>query len=132
MPLSNKRALQAAVAIAGMVPVAAGLWGILDPEGLALTGPAAALTHAAYLSGLLLGIGLAYWSLIPTLERQDRRFGMLTAIVALGGAARLLLALRLQVWNGAVAAPLVMELGVAPALWLWRWRLVRSSNSPPE
>jgi hypothetical protein len=129
--LSERRALQVAVATAGLLPVASGALGVLRPE-LLFAGPPHALTHAAYLSGLLLGIGLAFWSLIPAIERQSRAFGLLTALVVLGGLARALAALRLGAWGLPVALPLVMELGITPALWLWQRRVAHSSNSPPE
>ena len=76
--MSEKRLLQTAVALAGLVPVLAGALGALRPELLALAGPPHALTHAAYLSGLLMGLGLGFWSLIPSIERQGRVFGLLT------------------------------------------------------
>jgi hypothetical protein len=121
--LTGRRALQTAVALAGLVPVAAGSAGVFDPRLVGL----GAGTYGAYLSGLLLGIGLAFWSLIPRIERQGRSFSLLTAIVALGGLARLALALRLSAWGLPVVLPLVMELGVTPLLWLWQRRLARSS-----
>ncbi len=125
--MNEKRALQFAVAVAGLVPVTAGALGVLaGPWHLELSGPLPALTHAAYLSGLLLGIGLAFWSLIPGIERQGRAFGLLTAIVAVGGLARLLTAARLGVWSPFVTGPLVMELAVTPALWLWQRRVAHS------
>jgi hypothetical protein len=125
----ERRLLQIAVAVAGLVPVAAGALGALRPE-LLIAGPAHALTHAAYLSGLLLGLGLAFWSLIPAIERQGRVFGMLTGLVVLGGLARAFTAARLGAWSLSVELPLVMELGVTPALWLWQRRV--SSLLRPE
>ncbi len=127
----ERRLLQIAVAVAGLVPVAAGGLGALWPE-LVLGGPPHALTHGAYLSGLLLGIGLGYWSLIPTIARQSRAFSLLSLCVVLGGLARLVAALRLGAWSLSVTLPLVMELGVTPALWLWQRRVARSSLLPPE
>jgi Domain of unknown function (DUF4345) len=121
----EKRALQVAVALAGLVPVTAGAAGALNPAILDLAGRSQTMTHAAYLSGLLLGIGLAFWSLIPAIEKQGRMFTLLTAIVFLGGLARLFTAARLGVWTPAVIWPLAMELGVTPALWLWQRRLSR-------
>ena len=114
----EKRALQITVAIAGMVPVVAGAIGAGDPGALDL---ASALpqpvTHArVYLSGLLLGIGLAFWSCIPAIETKSARFTLLTALVVLGGLARLLAAIRLGVWTPLVIGPLVMELAVTPAI----------------
>jgi hypothetical protein len=121
----RRRALQVAVAIAGLVPVTAGLAGAFDPTLLELAGSPQALSHAAYLSGLLLGIGVAFWSSIPAIETKSGRFALLAAIVILGGLARLFTAVRLGVWTPSVAWPLVMELGVTPALWLWQRRLAR-------
>jgi hypothetical protein len=130
--MSSRRFLQIAVAIAGLVPVSAGALGALHPELLDLAGPPRALTHAAYLSGLLLGLGLCFWSLIPSIERQERAFGLLTAVVVAGGLARALTAARLAAWGLSVFLPLVMELGVTPALWLWQRRVSRAFLSRPE
>ena len=127
--MSEKRFLQIAVAVAGLVPVCAGALGAFRPE-LLIAGPAHALTHGAYLSGLLLGLGLAFWSLIPAIERQGHAFGLLTGLVVLGGLARALTAMRLNAWGLSVVLPLVMELGVTPALWLWQRRV--SSLLRPE
>ena len=125
----ERRLLQIVVAAAGLVPVAAGALGALRPE-LLIAGPPHALTHGAYLSGLLLGLGLAFWSLIPAIERQSRVFGLLTGLVVLGGLARAFTAARLGAWNLSVELPLVMELAVTPALWLWQRRV--SSLFRPE
>jgi hypothetical protein len=121
----EKRALQIVVAIAGLVPVTAGAAGALSPGSLHLLGDPQTLTHAAYLSGLLLGIGLVFWSLIPGIEKQGRIFAPMTAIVFVGGLARLFTAVRLGIWTLPVTLPLVMELGVTPALWLWQRRVSR-------
>ncbi len=118
--MNQRRLLQIAVALAGLVPVTAGALGAFAPDIMRLGGTASALTHLSYLSGLLLGIGLVFWSLIPTIERQSRPMALLTAIVVLGGLARLLLAARLGVWSLSVTLPLVMELGVTPLLCLWQ------------
>jgi hypothetical protein len=125
----EKRFLQIAVAAAGLVPVVAGAVGALHPE-LLFGGPARALTHGAYLSGLLLGLGLAFWSLVPSIERQGRIFGLMAGLVVLGGLARAFTAARLGAWSLSVELPLVMELGVTPALWLWQRRV--SSLLRPE
>jgi hypothetical protein len=124
----ERRLLQIAVAAAGLVPVTAGALGALRPE-LLLSGPAHALTHGAYLSGLLLGLGLAFWSLIPAIEHQGHAFGFLTGLVVLGGLARALAACRLGAWSLSVTLPLGMELGVTLALWLWQRRVARISCS---
>jgi hypothetical protein len=130
--MSSRRFLQIAVAVAGLVPVSAGTLGALRPELLSLSGPPHAFTHAAYLSGLLLGLGLGFWSLIPTIERQRHAFTILTGLVVLGGLARAFTAARLGAFGLSVIFPLIMELGVTPALWAWQRQVARSSISKAE
>ncbi len=123
---AERRALQIAVGVAALVPIAAGLAGVLEgPAFLDLRGPAQALTHGAYLSGLLLGVGLGFWYTIPAIERQGGTFTLLSFIVVLGGLARAWTALRLGVATPLVIGPLVMELAVTPALWAWQRRMAR-------
>jgi hypothetical protein len=130
--MNNRRLLQIAMAAAGLVPIVAGGLGALWPERLHLGGPSHALTHASYLSGLLLGLGLGFWSLIPTIERQNRAISLLAGMVVLGGLARAVTAARLGAWDYHVVVPLVMELGVTPALWAWQRQVARSFLSRPE
>jgi hypothetical protein len=103
------------------VPVGGGLWGVLGHMGT--TGGASA-SHARYLSGLLLGIGLAFWAIIPTIERRGEIVRALAAIVFVGGLARLAGALQAGFPTG-VSWALVMELAVTPLLALWRERVAR-------
>ncbi|MFC7052921.1 DUF4345 domain-containing protein [Hansschlegelia quercus] len=120
---AERWAFRGIVAIAGLVPVSAGLSGIVTGAGfLDVHGPALD-SHVRYLSGLLLGIGLAFWATLGRPERHSGRYRLLTAIVVLGGLARLY-----GVFVGdAPPAPmlfgLVMELIVTPALCLWQARL---------
>jgi hypothetical protein len=92
---------------------------------LGLYGDRDAVAQAAYLSGLLLGIGLAYWSLIPDIEKRGAAFTLLTAIVQVGGLARLYAAVRMGTLSPGIAAPLLMELVITPLLWLWQQRVSR-------
>jgi hypothetical protein len=122
-------ALRIAVALGGLVPVAAGLAGIVTGAAMLGGHPAANLTldsHLRYLSGLLLGIGLGFWSTIPRIEQQTARFRLLTAIVVIGGLGRLYGI----VAEGLPPAPmlfgLVMELGVTPLLCWWQGRVAAS------
>jgi hypothetical protein len=130
---SELRLAQLTVGLAGCVPVLAGGAGSL--LGPALTGAAwdaASDSHFRYLSGLLVGIGLAFWTCIPALPHQSRRFRLLSAIVVLGGLARLL-ALPLHGWPGPpMAAALIMELAVVPLLCLWQARLARIAKVEPH
>ncbi|MDP1747968.1 MAG: DUF4345 domain-containing protein, partial [Reyranella sp.] len=122
--MMEKRALQISIVIAALLPVVAGLWGIMQdaPDG-AWTG-----NHRRYLSGLLLAIGLGYWSAIPEIETMATRLRLLTALVAVGGLARLLGLALGDALTLPVASALIMELLVAPLLCLWQVRITSRSR----
>ena len=117
-------ALRVAVIVAGIVPVGAGLLGVA--RGAAMTGVSemgpALDSHVRYLSGLLLAIGVAFWTAVPAIERQGARFRLLTALVVSGGAARLVGVLLVGWPPASMIFGLVMELVVTPLLCLWQWR----------
>jgi hypothetical protein len=125
-----KRALQAAVALSGMVPVSAGLAGMVLGSSFVgdASGGADLDSHFRYLSGLLLGIGLAFWSTIPGIERKGPLFALLTAFVVLGGLGRLASILVYDLPEDPMLAALVMELAVTPALCLWQARVARAAG----
>ncbi len=87
----ERRLLQLVVVLAGFVPVLAGGAGVL--LGAAMVNDAGANlsadSHFRYLSGLLLAIGLAFWSTIPRIAAQTARFRLLTCLVVAGGLGRL-------------------------------------------
>lgn len=102
---------------AALIPLLAGagggLWGAAFLGEVA--GPATA-SHLRYLSGLLFGLGLLALWCAADLPRRRAFFLVLCAIVALGGALRLLGAAveGWPPWPHRLA--LVMELGVVPFL----------------
>ncbi len=123
-------ALQSAVLIAALVPVSAGLAGIvLGPELLGATAAdfPSFDSHLRYLSGLLLGIGLAFWSLVPRIERAGALFRLLTFLVVAGGVARLLSLAIVGAPSRPMLGGLIMELIVTPLLCLWQARIARES-----
>lgn len=121
----EKRALQLVIAIGGLVPVLAGGAGMLG--GVTMIPHAAADpaldSHYRYLSGLLLAIGIGFWSGIPNIERRTGRVRLLTAIVVTGGLARGWGMLRGEAPGAAMQLALVMELVVTPLLCLWQARV---------
>lgn len=124
-PGLERRLLQITIAFAGLVPVGIGLiGGLYGASMIDRTGADVSLdSHVRYLSGLLLGIGLAFWQAIPTIEQQTARVRLLTAIVFLGGLMRLA-----GIWTHAAPGPamffgLGMELVVTPAICLWQGRV---------
>jgi hypothetical protein len=127
-PSLNRRVLQAAIAVAGLVPVGAGLAGVL--LGPRFTGHVIAGapldSHFRYLSGLLLGIGLVFWAAIPTIERRGLLVRALTLIVFVGGLGRAISLLQVGAPDGGMRLALIMELVVAPLICLWQFKVERA------
>lgn len=127
---TERRALQAAVAAACVVPLLAGLAGAIEGatmvRGMADRAVLPDLdSHMRYLSGLLLGIGIAFASCIPRIERAGPTMRLLGAIVVVGGLARASSYLAVGVPGLEHRLALAMELGAVPLLVLWQWRLER-------
>lgn len=120
----EKKLLQQAVAILAIIPVATGLYGVLF--GQALTGDAVSISaesHFRYLSGLLLGIGLCFWSTLPSIELKTGRFRLLTLLVVIGGLSRLMGLALTGLPSLFMLGGLIVELIVAPVLCLWQTRI---------
>ena len=124
--MSEKRLLQAAVLIACLVPLLAGAAGmVLGQRFLAPNLPFTADldSHSRYLSGLLFAIGIGFVSCVAAIETKGARMGLLSAIVIVGGCARLAGVLLHGLPGAGHIFGLVMELGVVPLLWAWQTRL---------
>ncbi len=130
-PRMERRALQIAVAFLALVPVAAGLAGTLRGPAMidGIAGTPSADSHMRYLSGLLLAIGVAWWSTIPAIERHGARVRLLAALVVCGGLARLLSLAVVGVPSRPMLGGLAMELVVTPAIALWQARVARRMGS---
>ena len=127
-PAAERRLLQAAAALAALVPLAAGTLGMVaGPDMLrgVAAGPVDLDSHYRYLSGLLAGIGLGFVTCIPAIERRGARFRLLGLIVVLGGLARLGSLIGAGTPGAGHQFGLVMELGVVPLLMLWQGRVAR-------
>ena len=123
----ERRLLQQAVGICAVLPIAIGLYGVLF--GHALTGDVVSVSadsHFRYLSGLLLAIGLIFWSTIPAIETKTGRFRLLTLLVVLGGLGRLVGLLLTGVPSLFMLGGLLMELVVTPVLCLWKTRIANA------
>ncbi|MBD2748633.1 DUF4345 domain-containing protein [Microvirga sp. BT688] len=120
----ERRLLQQSVAIVATIPVATGLYGVLF--GQALTGDAVSISaesHFRYLSGLLLGIGLCFWSTLPSIEVHTGRVRLLTLLVVIGGLSRLIGLALTGLPSLFMLGGLIVELVVAPVLCLWQTRV---------
>jgi hypothetical protein len=128
---TEKRALQWVVAIAAIVPVAAGLYGVLfglSGLGKGIT-DVSADSHFRYLSGLLMGIGMLFWFCVPNIESKARLFRFLTLVVTLGGLSRLLGLYLTGLPSLTMMAALSMELVVTPLLCLWQARIAKITRA---
>ena len=124
----ERRLLQVALAIVSLIPLSAGLSGIWKgPEFYDLVASVSADSHMRYLSGLLLGIGLVVWWIIPRVEKPSEAFATVTAIVFVGGLSRLWSLIHVGEPNGVMSTAVFVELGLTPALYFWHRRVVRLS-----
>jgi hypothetical protein len=64
----------------------------------------------------------------PRIENRGGRFRLLTGIVVVGGAGRLLSAVAMWPPTPVMLGALVMELVVTPGLALWQYRVARLAN----
>jgi hypothetical protein len=127
----ERRLLQSTVTLAASVPVLVGLAGIVG--GLGAVDAAAGWSlngdsHVRYLSGLMLAVGVAFWSTVPSIEAEGSRFRLLTALVVVGGLARLYASVLAGLPGPGMRAGLGLELVAAPSLALWREGLERRLN----
>ena len=138
-PRASRHALQIVIALAGFVPVGAGLAGIAlgpsfaglgDPLGIPGSTDPSLDSHFRYLSGLLLAIGLLFWSAIPSIERRGSLVRALTLIVATGGLGRAVSLLRVGEPGAGMRLALIMELVVTPLICLWQFTLERRADGP--
>ncbi|KQP41231.1 hypothetical protein ASF49_17820 [Methylobacterium sp. Leaf104] len=130
--MRERQALQRAVAVMALVPVASGLYGVLfGLNGIGRGGfvDVSADSHFRYLSGLHMGIGILFWTCVPGIEAKTTLFRFLTLVVALGGLARLLGWALTGLPSFLMMAALAVELLVTPLLCLWQARI---AARPPE
>lgn len=130
-PATECRLLQLAMGFACLVPLSMGLASIIEGPTIlrGVVEPVARDldSHFLYLSGLLLGIGIALALCIPHIVERGPVFRTLGAIVVVGGAARLLSLIATGTPSGGHIFGLIMELGVVPSLMAWQWRVERRS-----
>jgi hypothetical protein len=128
----ERRLLQLAIGIACLVPVTAGLAGIILGSGMIKGVESGVIdldSHFRYLSGLLLGLGIGFAACIPRVGQRSPTFLALGGIVILGGLARPLSLLSDGAPGMGHLFGLGMELGVVPLLLLWDLRLARGRTA---
>jgi hypothetical protein len=117
----ERKCLQIAFALAGLMLVGFGLVGVFFGADFAdLSGNVVMDSYFRFLKGMLLAIGLIYWSSIPDIERHGERISLLTFILVLGAVPRLLAVIGHGVPTIGILIGLAGELIFAPLLWLWQ------------
>ena len=128
-PLIEKRLLQAAIVLGGAFSLFfAGTSVIEGVDVLAPGDPRANVnldSHFRYLSGIFLGVILAFYSCVPDIENKGPRFRLVGAFVVCGGLARLIGLLVYGVPGQGHLYGLGMELFVTPMMMLWQTRIAR-------
>ena len=126
---ASRRLLQATVAVLSLVPILAGAAGIVLGPGF-VDGPAEERdldSQFRYLSGIFLGIGLAFLWTVPAIERRTTAFRLLTGCVVLGGLARLLSLVLIGTPSIPHLGGLALELVVVPLLAVWQSRVAEAT-----
>lgn len=129
-PARSRHLLQGTVAALCLVPISAGAAGVFLGPGVvgAVHGQTDLDSHFRYLSGIFLGVGLAFLWTVPAIERRTTVFRLLTACVVLGGLGRLLSFVVIGPPTLPHLVGLTLELLVVPLLALWQSRVAALSR----
>ena len=122
----ERKLLQIAVAAAGLAGVSLGLTGVLFGTMYAdLSGDVVMDSYVRFLKGMLLAIGLIYWSCIRQIEQRGDRISLVTFILVFGTLSRLLSVIGLGVPTVGIMYNLIVGLIFVPLLWLWQRHVAR-------
>jgi hypothetical protein len=125
----ERKLLQIAFACAGLALTGFGLAGVFFGTGfMDLTGNVAMDSYFRFLKGMLLAIGLIYWSAIPDIERHGERISLVTFILVLGAVPRLMAVISHGVPTNGILVGLAGELIAVPLLWLWQRHVARNAQ----
>ena len=127
----QRRLLQATIAILAMLPVFAGLAGVvMGPAFLGEHNPPTDLSsHTRFLSGLFLAFGIGWYSCIPAIEKKTERIRLLAILTFSGGLARLFSLVGDGVPSAGHLLGLSMELVAVPCLVVWHGRVAALSQA---
>jgi hypothetical protein len=117
----ERKLLQVAVAFAGLVGVGFGLAGVVFGTAFVdIFDDGAIDSSVRFFKGMLLAIGLIYWSCISDIERRGERMSLVTFILVCGAASRLMAVIGHGVATLGILVSLIAGLILVPLLWLWQ------------
>jgi hypothetical protein len=117
----ERKLLQIVVACAGLTGVGLGLTGVLFGTMHAdLSGDVVLDSYVRFAKGVLLAIGLIYWSCIAQIERRGDRISLVTFILVFGTLSRLFSVVGHGVPTVGIMSNLIAGLILVPLLWLWQ------------
>jgi hypothetical protein len=122
----ERKLLQLAVAVAGLTGVSLGLTGVLfGTQHADLSGDVVLDSYVRFAKGVLLAIGLIYWSCVAQIERRSDRIALVTFVLVLGTLSRLLSVVGHGVPTVGIMSNLIVGLIFVPLLWLWQRHVAR-------
>jgi Flp pilus assembly protein TadB len=117
----ERKLLQVAVALAGLVGVGFGLAGVASGiASLDVIDDGAIDSSLRFFRGMQLAVGIIYWSCIPDIEKHGERMSLVTFILVCGAAARLIGVIGHGVASLGILISLLAGLILVPLLWLWQ------------
>ncbi len=130
-PRRERTLLQAAIAVTCLLPLIAGPVGMLRGAAWLQPDPTTDIdSHFRYLSGLLVGIAIAFLTCIPGIERKTARLRLLGLIVILGGLGRLIALGEMGLPSLGHRIGLGVELVVVPLVLAWQTRVAQRCRMP--
>lgn len=126
-PAAERRLLQIVASLAALIPLTVATTSILRGATWLTHAPAPPDldSHFRYMSGIFLGVGIAFATCIPDIERKGPRFRLLGALVITGGLARALSLASVGPPSAGHLAGLGVELVAMPLLLLWQVRVAK-------
>ena len=126
----SRRALQIVTGLLGVIPLATGCIGLLglrDPLYLRCGVPVGLDSNLRFYSGLWLGLGIAMYSILPSIERQTVLFRAFWGAIFLGGLGRLASIAGVGTPPAPFLGVIALELVGAPVFVVWQRQVARGS-----
>jgi hypothetical protein len=125
----QRKLLQIAIAIAGLIGVSFGLAGVVLATAFTnIFDDGTVDSSVRFYKGMLLAIGLVYWSCIPEIERRGERISLVSFILVCGAASRLMAVIGHGVANVGILLSLMTGLILVPLLWLWQRHIAQAAQ----